>query len=324
MTARFRISTKNSIWAGLSKVERDDAMELYQLRYFAKAAAYGNISMAAQDLHVTQPSISKAIKALEKELQVELMFRKGKYCELTHEGRQLQARLRPILKELDAIPGEMRNGHVRHQIQLNALSAGLLVPELIRKFREDYPKVYFRILDSRESINWDFCIRSTLPEVFFNNAVKLMEEKLFLACRKDSWLAEKDTIDLSDLANEDFVMLRSGGSIREISDKRFKDLGFIPKLSYECDNLFILKRVVEEGLGVTIWPEYSWRNRMEREDNDMEICLKPLEIPDFSRSLYLIRQKDIKITEEMEAFSDFTISYFAAINNRNHTFDIIR
>ena len=48
-------------------------MELYQLKYFAKAARYENISMAAQELHVSQPSISKAIKALEGELQVELM-----------------------------------------------------------------------------------------------------------------------------------------------------------------------------------------------------------------------------------------------------------
>ena len=62
-------------------------MELYQLRYFARAAAYENISMAAQDLHVTQPSISKAVKALEKELQVELMRRNGKYCDGTvHTG----------------------------------------------------------------------------------------------------------------------------------------------------------------------------------------------------------------------------------------------
>lgn len=52
-------------------------VELYQLRYFVRAAKYENISMAAQELHVTQPSISKAIRALEKELNTELirMFR---------------------------------------------------------------------------------------------------------------------------------------------------------------------------------------------------------------------------------------------------------
>ena len=54
-------------------------MELYQLKYFAKAARYENISMAAQELHVSQPSISKAIKALEGELQVELMRKEGKH-----------------------------------------------------------------------------------------------------------------------------------------------------------------------------------------------------------------------------------------------------
>lgn len=100
-------------------------MELYQLRYFARAAAYENISMAAQDLHVTQPSISKAVKALEKELQVELMRRNGKYCELTHEGRRFQARILPVLAELDEIPAEIQNRRARKQIRVNVL-VGLL------------------------------------------------------------------------------------------------------------------------------------------------------------------------------------------------------
>ena len=101
-------------------------MELYQLRYFARAAAYENISMAAQDLHVTQPSISKAVKALEKELQVELMRRNGKYCELTHEGRRFQARILPVLAELDEIPAEIQNRRARKQIRVNVLSASFM------------------------------------------------------------------------------------------------------------------------------------------------------------------------------------------------------
>ena len=291
-------------------------MELYQLKYFAQAALYGNITMAAKALHVTQPSISKAIKALEKELQVELMCRNGKYCELTYEGRKLQAKLRPILMELEELPAELQNGHTKQQIQLNALSAALLIPEMIREFREQYPKVYFRILDDREAFNWDFCIRSTLPEVYFNNSVKLMEEDLFLACRTDSPLAEKDIIYLSDLSNEDFVMLRSGGSIREVTDGRFKEMGFIPKLAYECDNLFTLQRVVEEGLAVAIWPEFSWTSRVGEKQVGNGICLKRLKITDFKRSLYLIRKRDLKATEEMEAFSQYTISYFDRFKKR--------
>lgn len=111
----------------------------------------------------------------------------------------------------------------------------------------------------------------------------------------------------------DFIVLKKGGSIRAVSDKKFKERGFIPRISYECDNHYILKRMVEEGLGVAIWPEYSWRRKLEEEDDGSGICLKPLDIAEFTRSLYLIRQKDVKLTEKIEEFIEFTIDYFDMI-----------
>ena len=61
-------------------------MELYQLKYFLYAAKYENISKAAQALRVSQPSISRAVASLEKELQVELFERQGKRILLTRAG----------------------------------------------------------------------------------------------------------------------------------------------------------------------------------------------------------------------------------------------
>lgn len=80
----------------------------------------------------------------------------------------------------------------------------------------------------------------------------------------------------------DFIVLKKGGSIRAVSVKKFKERGFIPRISYECDNHYILKRMVEEGLGVAIWPEYSWRRKLEEEDDGSGICLKPLDIAEFT------------------------------------------
>ncbi len=292
---------------------RGGVMELYQLKYFAQAAKYENISMAAQELHVTQPSISKAIKALEKEMQVDLMCKVGKYSVLTHEGRILQARLIPILGELSELPKAVRSGGASRRIRLNALSAGLLVPELIHRYHEKNPNVYFNVMEQRESISWDICIRSTLPQVFFNSAVKLMTECLLVAVHKGSSLGEKECVTLDDLQDENFVMLKQGGSIRMLSDRKFKELGFIPRQAFECENFYILKRMIEEGLGVAIWPQYSWRSRLEEENAGDNICLRRLDVPDFYRSLYLIRQKDVKLTPEMEEFSDFIIQYFAQV-----------
>lgn len=287
-------------------------MELYQLRYFARAAKYENISMAAQELHVTQPSISKAISALEKELQTELMRKSGKYCVLTHEGRLLQARLIPLLMEFDELPQVIQGDGRKKVIRLNALSGEILVPRLIRLFREEHPDVFFNVLDRREGISWDLCIRSTLPQVFFNSAQKLMDEQLFLAFRRDSWLREKESISLEDIRKENFIMLKEGGSLRMISDQNFKKVGFIPKIAFECDNIYVLKQMVWQGLGITIWPQFSW-GQENLSDQSSEICFRPLDIPGFSRALYLISQRDTKMTPELKAFSDFTISYFETI-----------
>lgn len=290
-------------------------MEIYQLRYFAYAAKYENITMAAQDLHVSQPSISKAIQALERELNTELLRKNGRSCVLTHDGYLLQEKISPLLEELERIPLEFRNSEKKKIIRINVLTGDQLVPELIRKFREKNPDVFFKVMDRREVTNWDVCIRSTLPQFVFNNAVKLMEEPLYLAFHKSSRLKELTKITFSDIRNERFVMLRSGGSIRTISDAIFEKEGFIPDIAFECDTVHILKRMVQEGLGIAIWPKYSWRNHLLNETELTDVCSRELDNNEFRRSLYLIVQKDLKMTEELEKFCKYTEEYFGLVRD---------
>ena len=83
-------------------------MELYQLKYFLYAAKYENISKAAQALRVSQPSISRAVVALEKELQVELFERQGKRIILTRAGLTFREQISPILWKLEGLGDEMK------------------------------------------------------------------------------------------------------------------------------------------------------------------------------------------------------------------------
>ena len=124
-------------------------MEIYQLRYFAYAAKYENITMAAQELNVSQPSISKAIQSLERELKTELLRKNGRSCVLTHDGYLLQERVVPLLEEIERLPLEFRNRQKKKMIRLNVLTAGQLVPELIREFREENPDVFSSIRSQR-------------------------------------------------------------------------------------------------------------------------------------------------------------------------------
>ena len=93
-------------------------MELYQLKYFLYASKYENISKAAQELRVAQPSVSKAIQALEKELQVELFERNGKRLKLTYTGRVLREKVSQVIWKLDELPDELGNlGREAHIIK---------------------------------------------------------------------------------------------------------------------------------------------------------------------------------------------------------------
>ena len=266
--------------------------------------------MAAQELNVSQPSISKAIQSLERELKTELLRKNGRSCVLTRDGYLLQERVVPLLEEIERLPLEFHNRQKKKLIRLNVLTGGLLVPELIREFREENPDVFFQVLDRREATKWDVCIRSTLPQYVFSNAVKLMEEPLCLAFHKDSWLRNMEKVRLSDIRNEKFVMLRSGGSIRTISDAIFEKEGIIPDIAFECDTVNILRRMVQEGLGVTIWPRYSWRDHLRSEKDFENVCYRPIDNNEFRRSLYLILQKDLKMTEELAKFCEYTEKYF--------------
>lgn len=260
-------------------------MELYQLRYFLYVAQYENITKAAQELRVGQPAVSKAIKALEDEFQVQILERNGKRVSLTHEGRLLQTRLRPLIRGLDSIPTELQlSGERREMIKLNLLSCNLMIIDYIRAFKEREPSVVFAITEQREKTDWDLCIRSTAPEIGYTNGIHLFDERICLASKKGSWLDEREFAALNELGQETFIMLRQGAQTRNIAEAKFRAAGFVPNVGFECDTLYIALKLAEEGLGVTLWPEYTWGK-----SDKVKLTFFA---EDMRRSIYLLQQPE--------------------------------
>src|SRR6266581_9713114 len=122
------------------------AMELRHLRYFIAVAEEGNITRAAERLGMQQPPLSQRIKAIERELDVQLLRRKGRGVELTDAGRAFLDNARATLAQLDhtfeATRRTARGEQGRICVGITPSSPfHPFVPRVIRAFREAYPLV---------------------------------------------------------------------------------------------------------------------------------------------------------------------------------------
>ncbi len=282
-------------------------MELYQLKYFLYASKYENISKAAQELRVAQPSVSKAIRALEKELQTELFERNGKRIALTYAGRVLRERISPVMWRLEELPDELHHlGREAEIIKLNAVSAVPLLADIIKHFKEEEPDVMFVVTDQREKTDWDICICSADPGLTYTYGKELLKEKVFLGVSEDSWLSGRKQVSLGEIRKEQFIMLPRGTMLRKLADEQFREYHFVPNISMECDSTQLVWQLVSNGAGITLWPEYSWGERRD-------VQLVEIEEPGFFRTIFLLYRRLGEMTAAACKFAEYVIEYMSAL-----------
>lgn len=124
-------------------------MELQQMRYFLAVAETGNITAAAKLLHMAQPPLSRQIKQIENDLQVQLFDRSGRRLRLTEAGLILVQRVREILSLADRSMQEVRSSEQGSEGSLSlgtvASASSVLLPKLIAAFKDQYPKTQFQL-----------------------------------------------------------------------------------------------------------------------------------------------------------------------------------
>lgn len=195
-------------------------MELRLLRYFWTVADIGNISKAAEQLHITQPTLSRQIKELEEELGSPLFTREKNHLELTEAGLFLKSRAEEIMDLTQATQQafvdrrqQLFSGHIRIGCVEadNSDTMAMMLEEFIR----DYPEVKFTVLTGTsdyitdrldkglvdlaillEPINTDKYHTLTLPRT----------EKWGLLVSQDSFLASKEAITADELSGVPLMM----------------------------------------------------------------------------------------------------------------------
>lgn len=238
-------------------------MDIQKLKYFYTAAQLEHITRAAESLHISQPSLTQAIHLLEDELGVPLFQHQGRRITLTEFGRALKLRLDVLLPEFDNIPSEMQQlkQSVTKTVKLNILAASSFVINTIMDYKQKNPDVIFDFEQNELKYDCDILITTNgidtdSSKSYIRRCVK--KEKIYLAVPKDSKYAEFDSVELSSVKNESFIMLSSTRLFGAICNKFCSAAGFYPNIIFESDSPTAVQNIISMGAGIAFWPEYSW------------------------------------------------------------------
>ena len=211
-------------------------MDFKQLEYFKTIYEEGSISRAAQKLYISQQGLSKAVLALEKELDCKLFERNPKGILLTEAGEVLLARADHVLKERDAILREMTI--YREHEKLNLLmvigSRFSLPKELFKGFVKRYPEIELNIQEEKnESCMYDLeqgkadigiVISPERKDGYLYQPIK--KEKITLVMPKEHPLASRKEIRISELAGMEIVYHSGSSSSALMEQCRKRDIHF--------------------------------------------------------------------------------------------------
>lgn len=248
-------------------------MEIRQLKYFLEVRRTRSISLAAQNLSLTQPALSQQIQLLERELQVTLFERSRRGMEPTLAAEQLALRAEGLLQGFEELRAALnpRLQPQRISFAVGETLATHFVPGLIAHLRTLFAGARFRVIESnltemRAALREDRVDFALTPEPIdegrYSNRYLLEDEIVPVVSRTDA-LAQRRP-DWERLRSREWILFHPGSAIRKISDRIFADIEkrFEPKISMELRSLAGAVQCLEAGLGVGFISDLSLTDRL--------------------------------------------------------------
>ena len=244
-------------------------MELRHLRYFIAVATELHFGRAAEKLHIAQPPLSHQIRQLETELGFELFTRTKRSVVLTPAGQVFLTEVNQIFQQLEQA---IEIGRKTSRGELGQISIGFvgsatynILPVLLQQFRDRYPEVQIELheLTTDRQLIWlregkiDVgLMRPPINEPDVTSEI-VFEEALIVALPANHPLATADSIDLSLLAREPFILFprQLAPGLYDLIITLCQAAGFSPLVVQECIQMQTTISLVSANLGVSIVPE---------------------------------------------------------------------
>ncbi len=241
-------------------------MEMHQLRYVVAVARAGNFSRAAEQCHVSQPSLSQQILKLEEELGERLFDRMKREARVTPHGEAFLRRAVKILEEADAAKREAGEAQslLRGRLIIGVLPtiAPYLLPDALMSFSKKFPGVEIvvqedttsQLLKLAKAYEIDFALTSRPIQDQQMKVKDLFTEELFLALPPNHPLTRKRSVSPADLKKERFIVMKEGHCLGDQVLGFCKHRDWKPTVHFRSAQLETIQALVRSGVGISLVP----------------------------------------------------------------------
>lgn len=286
-------------------------MDFRQIEYFMAIVETGSFSLAAQELYISQSSLSKRIIALEKELDVKLFDRSNRKIALTEAGKilnkhaaKLKQNHRSMLMDLE----EYKKATPSLKIAAIPVTAPYGITSFVAHFKKVYPQINFTLEERQASTvlpalsqhKYDLAfVRDYNIDSNVFSGFLVTTDKLMVAVSCDHHFAKRKSISLTELSDENFIMFNRGTLIHELTMNACRSAGFEPRIFYTASRAASIIGMVSSNSGVALMME-KVLNYYHRSD----IAVIPLEQA-YESTIIIAYPKDRKLSKSARIFLDF-------------------
>jgi len=296
-------------------------MELTQLRYFQVVAATQNITRAAEQLHISQPTLSKVIMRLEEDLGVKLFDRRASKLELNKYGRAFLEYAKQALDTLERGRRCLESIRASEQKKVRIAATFLGLSQMITEFFAlEHPDVVISELRASNQESMDLLLNEQVdfvlsmapilhPDV---DQVLCLSEPLALVmpCTRPPHPSRHAC--LAEFEQERFGIFEGGSDMRNLFIDLCRQANFVPNIAYECDSATDVGKLINAMDICTLMPIHPLLDQ-KRRSQDFPVQSVLLDGSGCKRSIYLSRLNKLQPTEQELQFMDRTMKLFQSI-----------
>lgn len=291
-------------------------MTLNQLRYFCTASRCHSITKAAEELYVTQPTVSVAIRDLEIEFGISLFYRKGNQLILTQEGEAFYEKATYILQycnELQADYSSMSRVKPPLRIGIPPMLSTVFFPELLTAFHQDHPEIAV-VLEEYGSVRAGNLVQDDTLDLAlvnmeqynidkFHNVV-LANDQVVFCVNKDHRLADKEIVTTKEMSKELLIFFNADSVQNQLLKTRFEMDGYIPNIVMRSSQIYTTLQFIKTG-------KYSCFLYSSMLDKFTESGITGIPLnPPIHIKIGMIWKKGKYISGDMQTFLNFTRMYY--------------